>query len=182
MVSEPHCSRQAAIVTSRKELMGKLKQMRLDETDVGAIIDRDGDRVYAHVVWTEEIRSITDELKDTEGHLITMVRQNLPLSVCLSLPVKLDTWPTFLAAIVSISLDTMADRLEHEEAIRHDILQTMGMNTSNTPLYNVNALATRFTSTALYSPNHSIPSYSAPTKAPILQTNPINSTPSTPNM
>jgi hypothetical protein len=171
----------AAIVTSREELMGKLRQTRLEEADVGAIIERDGDRVYAHVVWTEEIRSIIDELKNTDGHLVTMVRQNLPLSICLSLPAKLDTWPTFLAAIASVSLDTIADRREHEEAIRHDILQTMGMNTNNSQSYNVNALATKFASTALYSPNRPTPSYSVPAKATVPQTNPVAQTPSTPN-
>jgi predicted transcriptional regulator YheO len=171
----------AAIVTFREELMGKLKQTRLEEADIGAISERDGDHIYAHVVWTEEIRSITDKLRDTKGHLITMVQQNLPLTISLSLPAKLDTWPTFLAAIASISLDTIADRREHEETIRQDILQTMGIN--NTSAYNVNTLTTRFTgSTTLYSPNCPIQSYAAPAKAPPVQINPATPTPPIPNM
>jgi hypothetical protein len=88
--------------------MWKLKQTRLEEADIGAIIEIDG----AHIVWTEEARSIIDELKDTDGHLVTMVWQNLRLLIRLSILAKLDT--TVLAAIVSISLDTIADRQEHE--------------------------------------------------------------------
>ena len=58
---------------SREELLEKLNQTRLEIVEVGTMIERDGDRVYSHVVWAEAVKALIDVLDDTKGHLIPQV-------------------------------------------------------------------------------------------------------------
>ena len=58
---------------SREELLEKLSQMKLTNDDISVMIERDGDRVYTHVVWAEEIRALVDVLDNAKGHLIPQV-------------------------------------------------------------------------------------------------------------
>ena len=112
---------------SREELLQKLDQTRLTVEEVGATIERDGDRIYTHVAWAEEVKVLVDVLDDAKGYLIPQVRRNLPLTIRLILPTNLYSWSTFLAAVKSISMDRIADQQESTEALRSDILQTMSI-------------------------------------------------------
>ena len=153
---------------SREEMLEKLNQTRLATEDVGVMIEKDGDRVYSHVVWAEEIRALVDALDDAKGHLIPQVRRGLPLSIRLTLPTNLDTWQTFLAAVTSLSMDRLADQQENTEVIRDNILQTMGV--SGQHQYNVNAVTSKFAATNIYSSTRPTPAYAL--KTPATQTIP----------
>jgi hypothetical protein len=52
---------------SREELLEKLEQTKLTTEDVGVMVERDGDKVYTHVVWAEEIRALVDILDDAKA-------------------------------------------------------------------------------------------------------------------
>ena len=164
---------------SREELLEKLSQMKLTNDDIGVMTERDGDRVYTHVVWAEEIRALVDVLDDAKGHLIPQVRRDLPLSVRLTLPSNLNSWNTFLAAVTSLSMDRLADQRENTEVIRDNILQTMG--TTGQRQYNTNSMTTKLAtpSSSFYPPARPISSY-AP-RAPVTQTNPSHPTVQTPS-
>ena len=139
------------------------------------MIKRDGDRIYTHVVWAEEVKALVNVLDDAKGHLIPQFRCNLPLTIRLILPENLTTWSTFLTAVTSISMDRIADQREKTETIRSDILQTMGIGNQQPQQHNVNALATRLGATNFYSPVCQSPAQTP--KTPTTQTNPT--TPST---
>ena len=151
---------------SREELLEKLSQTKLESDEVGVMKERDGDRVYTHVIWAEETKAIIDMLDDTKGHLIPQVRRGLPLAVRLTLPTNLTTWDTFLAAVSSLSMDRLADQHENTEAIRDTILQTMGAGGQQQ--YNVNAMTTKLAATSFYSPTRQTQYY--PPKTTVTQT------------
>lgn len=165
------------IEPSREELLEKLNLTRLTSEEIGVMIERDGDRVYSHVVWAEEIKALVDALDDAKGHLIPQVRRNLPLSIRLTLPTNLDTWTTFLKAVTSLSMDRLADQREQTEVIRENILQTMGGG--NQYQYNVNAVASKFAATNLYQSARPTPSFTPKGTAP--QTTFATPTPATQN-
>lgn len=95
IIVEPSC----------KGLLEKLSQTRLTTEDVGMMMEQDGDKVYSHVVWAEEVRALVDILDDAKGHLIPQVRCDLPLLIRLTLPTGLDDWNMFLTAVTSLSMD-----------------------------------------------------------------------------
>ena len=162
---------------SREELLEKLNQTRLEIEEVGTMIERDGDRVYSHVVWAEAVKALIDVLDDTKGHLIPQVRRNLPLAIRLILPTNLTTWNAFLAAVSAISMDRLADQQENSEVIRETILQTMGINSHQYQQHNVNTLTSRLATTNFYSPVRATQPYTPKTQA--TQTNATAATPST---
>lgn len=164
----------AIVEPSREELLEKLSQTKLDIDEVGVMIERDGDRIYTHVAWAEEVKALIDVLDDTKGHLIPQVRRSLPLAIRLTLPSNLTSWETFLAAVSSLSMDRLADQRENTEVIRDTIIQSMGTN--NQHQYNVNTLATKLATTNFYPPTRQAPYY--PPKAPVQHV----TTPSTPQM
>lgn len=164
---------------SREELLQKLDQTRLSAEEVGTMIERDGDKIYSHVVWAEEVKALVDVLDDAKGHLIPQVRRNLPLTIRLILPTNLTTWSTFLTAITSISMDRIADQCENTETIRNNILQTMGMGGQQPQQHNVGTFATKLGATNFYPSARQIPTYTPKTHTP--QTNLNTPTPTTPN-
>ena len=153
---------------SREELLEKLSQMKLTNEDIGVMTERDGDRVYTHVVWAEEIRALVDVLDDAKGHLIPQVRRDLPLPVRLTLPSNLNSWNTFLAAVTSLSMDRLADQRENTEVIRDNILQTMSTGQRQ---YNTSSMTTKSTipTGSFYPPAR--PASSFAPRAPVSQTN-----------
>jgi hypothetical protein len=165
----------AIVETSREELLEKLNQTNLTTEDVGVMVERDGDKVYSHVVWAEEIRALIDILDDEKGYLIPQVRRGLPLAIRLILPTKLDTWNAFLTAIASLSMDRLADQRENTEVIREGILQTMGASTQRQ--YNVSAVPMKLPTTNFYPTVRLPPPYAPRTLA--VQANLIPPTPST---
>jgi hypothetical protein len=162
---------------SREELLEKLDQTKLGIEDVGAMIERDGDKVYTHVAWAEEVRALVDILDDTKGHLIPQVRRGLPLAIRLTLPTNLDTWSTFLKAVTSLSMDRLADQRENTEVIRDNILQTMG--TGGQQQYNRNTTTARYTATNYYATARQTPYYA--TKAATTQATVAPTIPPTPS-
>ena len=155
---------------SREELLEKLNQTRLETTDVGVMTERDGDRVYTHVVWAEEVRALIDILDDTKGHLIPLVRKSLPLAIRLTLPSNLTDWDAFLRAVTSLSMDRLADQRENTEVIRDSILQKMSGNGQQQ--YNVNAMTTKLATTNLYVPTRQTPYYGPKTPTEQATTSP----------
>ena len=141
---------------TREELLEKLSQTKLMEGEVGMMKERDGDRVYTHIIWAEEIKALVDVLDDTKGHLIPQVGRGLPLAVRLTLPSNLTTWDTFLSAVASLSMDRLADQHENTEVIKDTILQTMGGQHQ----YNVNTVTAKLAATNLYPPARQMQYYS----------------------
>jgi hypothetical protein len=166
---------------SREELLEKLNQTRLETDDIGTVIERDGDHIYTHVAWAEDVKALVDVLDDAKGHLIPQVRRNLPLAIRLTLPTNLTSWNTFLAAITSISMDRLADQRENTEDIRDKIMQTMGLTVRQQQQqpYNVNALTTRLSATNFYSPARFTPPITPKTPAPQTNATPVPLTPNT---
>jgi hypothetical protein len=163
---------------SREELLEKLDQTKLTTEDVGIMVERDGDKVYTHVVWAEQVRALVDVLDDAKGHLIPQVKRNLPLSIRLTLPTNLTTWNTFLAAVTSLSMDRLADQRENTEVIRDNILQTMGIS-GQQQQYNVNTMTTKLAATNLYAPTRQTAPFFH--KVPTTPTNFVTQTSPTPN-
>jgi hypothetical protein len=152
---------------SREELLEKLNQTKITTDDIGAMVERDGDHVYTHVAWAEEIRALVDALDDAKGHLIPQIRRNLPLAIRLTLPTNLNTWNTFLAAVTSLSMDRLADQRENTETIRDNILQTMGMG--GQAQFNTNNPAPKYIPTNNYAPARPTPPLFP--RTPFVQTN-----------
>ena len=163
------------IEPTREELLEKLSLTKLEIEDIGVMKERDGDKVYSHVVWAEEVKALIDVLDDAKGHLIPQVRRGLPLTVRLTLPSNLTTWDSFLAAVTSLSMDRLADQQENTEMIRDTILQSMG--TGNQQQYNMNTMTAKLAATSFNSPARQTQYY--PPRATVTQT--TTTTPQTPN-
>lgn len=144
---------------SREELLTRLRATRLEEENLGVLMG-DEDKIYSHVAWADEIRTLTDALEDDKGHLISEVRRQLPLTVRRILPGNLTTWSAFLTAVESISLDRLADEREAEERSQRSIVETLsGMGLSSTN--NADPRNPKFTRTTPYSPQAPPPTYQA---------------------
>jgi hypothetical protein len=154
----------------REELLEKLDQTKLTTEEVGVTTERDGDQMYSHIAWAEEVRALVNALDDAKGHLIPQVRRGLPLNIRLTLPTGLNTWNTFLAAVTSLSMDRLADQRENTEVIWDNILQKMGLGGQQ---HTTNMATTRLTATSFYSPTRS--------KTPTPQAAHVAPTPATPN-
>jgi hypothetical protein len=165
------------IQPSREELLDRLNQTILDDKEVGKTIERDGDKIYTHVVWAEEVRTLIDALDDAKGHLIPQAKRNLPPVVRLILGTELNTWDKFLTAVVSLSMERLADQRESMMVIHNNILETM--NTGGQQQYNMNTVTTKLAATNFYTPIHPAPAYTA--RASTIQSTPKAAPPVTPN-
>lgn len=116
---------------SREELLTRLRTMVLKEEDLGVLMG-DEDKVYSHVAWADEVRSLTDALEDGEGYLIPDVRRQIPLALRRILPGNLITWTAFLTAVSTISLDRLTDELEAEDRLKFLGLATLAGTDGNT--------------------------------------------------
>lgn len=81
LLSQKKMAHPMIVEPSREELLEKLSQMKLETEDLGVMTEHDGDRVYTHIAWAEEVKALVDILDDVKGHLIPKVRQSLPLAI-----------------------------------------------------------------------------------------------------
>ncbi|PPQ91967.1 hypothetical protein CVT25_004442 [Psilocybe cyanescens] len=129
----------------------------LKEVDIGGMVDRDGDKVYTHVAWADEVRALTDALDDANGYLIPQVRWNLPLTIRMIIPSGQATWHKFLEDVAAISMDRLTDHQEYEARMTQQIMSNGGYQH---PSNSITTLAARFANSQLHSPSHPAPAYS----------------------
>lgn len=116
---------------SREELLARLRTTILKEEHLGVVMG-DNDKVYSHVAWADEVRTLTDALEDGKGYFIPDVRLQIPLTLRRLLPGNLTTWTAFLTAVTAVSLDQLTDELENEDRLRCTVLTTLTGTGGNT--------------------------------------------------
>ncbi|PPQ94081.1 hypothetical protein CVT25_010077 [Psilocybe cyanescens] len=68
---------QKVVESTHEELLEKLHATMLNKVNIGGMVDRDGDKVYTHVAWADEVQALTDALDDANGYLIPQVHHNI---------------------------------------------------------------------------------------------------------
>ncbi|KAG6913830.1 hypothetical protein DXG01_004055 [Tephrocybe rancida] len=102
---------------TRNKLLHCLERRILLDTEVGQLVGDKDEKIYTHVKWAQDIRVLADALEDDRGHLITNVRHSLPVMVRRLLPsTGIDTWDTFLAAVMTLSPSRIEDKLEQDSS------------------------------------------------------------------
>lgn len=109
---------------TREELLARLRTTILKEEHLGVVMG-DNDKVYSHVAWADEVRTLADALEDDKGYLIPDVRLQIPLTLRRLLPGNLTTWTAFLTAVSTVSLDQLTDELEIEDRLHRSVLATL---------------------------------------------------------
>ncbi|KAF5334523.1 hypothetical protein D9611_013825 [Ephemerocybe angulata] len=99
---------------TKAELARELKLIRLEEVHLGQTLGEYPERMYTHIAWAEEIRSVVDQLNDTSGLLVKDVRSALPLAMKLALCPTYGDWDTFLKDVTEVSVDRVMD---HQESL-----------------------------------------------------------------
>ncbi|KAF6743941.1 hypothetical protein DFP72DRAFT_1079356 [Ephemerocybe angulata] len=110
----------ATVSLSKDELTRQLNDIRLYEDDLGKTVGEYPDKVYTHVAWAEQVRTIVDELEDTSGLLIGQVRAALPLPMRLAISATHTGWTTFLDEVTKVSVERLHDHLEVTERRAQD--------------------------------------------------------------
>jgi hypothetical protein len=102
-----------------EEKQAKLSELRLTEDEVGRKVgDDEDDQVYSHVDWAQKVLTIAEDIEDDKGMLISIARNNLPLSIRTLLPNDISTWDKFAEGVSNISISRLTDEVDRDQSLR----------------------------------------------------------------
>jgi hypothetical protein len=130
----------AKVEPTKAELQQKLLEIKLKDEEVGLKVgDDEDDQVWSHVDWAQRVRELAEDVGDTQGLLISIVRNNLPVSIRSLLPNDISTWPRFCDGVCNISLDRLGDEIERNNYLKstNDAIANLTISSQpTTPRYN----------------------------------------------
>ena len=145
----------AKVEPTKAELQQKLLEVRLKDEDVGTKVgDDEDDQIWSHVDWAQRVRELADDIGDTQGLLISIVRNNLPVSIRSLLPNDISTWARFCDGVCNISIDRLGDEIE-----RNNYLKSTGDAIANLTISS-QPIAPRYSNTP--TPNYQRTPYRTP--------------------
>ena len=102
-----------------EEKQAKLFELKLTEDEVGTKVGDDEDeQVYSHIDWALRVQALVEEIDDSKGMLISVARNNLPLSIRTLLPNDISTWEKFTDGVCDISINRLTDEVAREKTLR----------------------------------------------------------------
>jgi hypothetical protein len=85
------------------------------EDEVGTKVgDDEDDQVYSHINWAQKVLAIAEDIEDDKGMLISIARNNLPLSIRTLLPNDISTWEKFTEGVSNISISRLSDEVDRD--------------------------------------------------------------------
>jgi hypothetical protein len=102
-----------------EEKQAKLFELKLTEDEVGTKVgDDEDDQIYSHVDWAQKVLVIAEDIEDDKGMLISVARNNLPLSIRTLLPNDISTWEKFTEGVCDISISRLTDEVDRGRTLR----------------------------------------------------------------
>jgi hypothetical protein len=102
-----------------EEKQAKLFELRLTEDEMGMKVgDDEDDQVYTHIDWAQKVLVIAEDIEDDKGMLISIARNNLPLSVRTLLPNDISTWKRFTDGVSNISISRLTDEIDRDRSLK----------------------------------------------------------------
>jgi hypothetical protein len=96
-------------VPSAEEKQVELCTLKLSEKEIGMKVGEDeDDQVWAHVDWALRVQALAEDIGNDKGMLISIARNNLPVSIRTLLPNDISTWQRFTDGICNVSLSCLA--------------------------------------------------------------------------
>ena len=109
----------AKIEPTKAELQQRLMEVKLKDEDMGLKVGEDeDDQVWSHVDWAQKVQELAEDVGDTQGLLISIVRNNLPVPIRSLLPNDISTWAKFCEGVCNISIDCLGDEIERNNCLR----------------------------------------------------------------
>jgi len=143
--------------TTKAELQQKLLEVKLKDKDVGIKVgDDEDDQVWSHVDWAQRVREVAEDIGDVQGLLISIVRNNLLVSIRSLLPNDISTWAKFCDGVCNISINRLGDKIERNNYLKSTSDAIANLTISSQPLvprYN-NTPAPSYQHTPYHTPYH----------------------------
>jgi hypothetical protein len=109
----------AKVEPTKAELQQRLLEVKLKDEDIGLKVgDDEDDQVWSHVDWAQRVRELAEDVGDTQGLLISIVRNNLPVTIRSLLPNDISTWTRFCDGVCNISIDRLGDEIERSNYLK----------------------------------------------------------------
>lgn len=91
----------------------KLEEDRLMEKE-----ERGGVPVYAYIAWADRVEQMASSLGDTQGFLVSVVRDSLPKALRSAIGTSHLDWGTFTAAVRDVSPTTLRTAIDDKSCLR----------------------------------------------------------------
>ena len=169
---------------TKAELQQRLLEVKLKDEDVGSKVgDDEDDQIWSHVDWAQRVRELAEDVGDTQGLLISIIRNNLPVAIRTLLPNDISTWTKFCDGVCNISIDRLGDEMERNSYLKstNDAITNL---TLSSPALRYNSTSTPgYQRTPYCTPYHRyLPATEPQTPSPpARQTTTIPSTPTAPS-
>jgi hypothetical protein len=106
-------------VPSAEEKQVELCTLKLSEEEIGTKVGEDeDDQVWAHVDWALRVQALAEDIGDDKGMLISIARNNLPVSIRTLLPNDISTWQRFTDGVCNVSLSRLVDEADRDRTIK----------------------------------------------------------------
>ena len=123
------------VLPTKAEKQAELLELRLQDNEIGQKIGEDeDDLVWSHVDWAQRANALADEIGDTNGLLISIVRGNLPLAIRALLPNDISTWDKFCKGVCDISIDRLSDEVDRHTALTTTTTAIANLSITSTPM------------------------------------------------
>lgn len=105
----------------KKTAEQKKAELFADTLEEGRLLekeDRGGVPVYAYIAWADRIEKMANSLGDTQGFLVSVIRDSLPKALRTAIGTSHSDWSTFTTAIRDLSPTTLRTAVEDENCLR----------------------------------------------------------------
>jgi hypothetical protein len=124
----------AKVKPTKAELQQKLLEVKLKDEDVGIKVgDNEDNQVWSHVDWAQRVRELAEDIGDAHGLLISIVRNNLLVSICSLLPNDISTWAKFCDGVCNM-IDRLGDEIECNNYLKSTSNAIANLTISSQPL------------------------------------------------
>ena len=91
------------VLPTKSEKQAELLVLKLGDDEIGRKIGNDkDDQVWSYVDLAQRVGILADEIRDSNGLLVSIVHNNLPLAIHTLLPNNISTWDKFCQGICDI--------------------------------------------------------------------------------
>ena len=78
-----------------------------------------GSQVYGYIVWVDRVEQLSTALGDTQGFLVSVMRDTLPKALRNVIGTSHTTWASFIAAIRNISYTELQSAIDDKNRLRN---------------------------------------------------------------
>jgi hypothetical protein len=110
--------RRAKVQKTPEQKKAELFAQTLDD---GTMLDKEeigGTKVYHYIAWADRVDRLSTALGDTQGFLVSVMRDALPKALRNVIGVSHTDWTTFTAAVRNVSHTALQSAIEDENRIR----------------------------------------------------------------